>query len=120
VEQYGIPDPNLPDIDKLLLGAHSSEIEGLMHFTNPIRFVAPDFPPVLILHGTDDNVVPVIQAYLLEEKVRAVCGGERVEMEIYKGWGHGGLDLRWNDKPVVEKVFTFLDKHLKAGKRIFI
>jgi acetyl esterase/lipase len=120
VEQYGIPDPNLPDIDKLLLGAHSSEIEGLMHFTNPIRFVAPDFPPVLILHGTDDNVVPVIQAYLLEEKVRAVCGAERAEMELYNGWGHGGLDLRWNDKPIVEKVFTFLDKRLKAGKRIFM
>ena len=120
VAKYGLEDPDMPDIDKLLLGAHSSQISGLMHFTNPIRFVSPAFPPVLILHGTDDNVVPVIQAYLLEEKVRTVCGSERVEMEILQGYGHGGVDLRWNDKPIVDRVFGFLDKYLRPGKKIYI
>ena len=119
VDRYGVEDPNMPDVDKLLLGAHSSQIEGLMHFTNPIRFVTQDFPPVLILHGSEDNVVPVIQAYLLEEKVRTVCGAERVEMEIYKGLGHGGIDVRWNEKQYIDRAFAFLDKHLKPSKHIF-
>ena len=120
VEKYGVTDPEMPDIDKLLLGAQSREIEGLMHFTNPLRFITQDFPPVLILHGSEDQTVPVIQAYLLEEKVRTVCGAERVEMEIHKGFGHGGLDLRWNEQPVVERIFKFLDKTLKSQKRLFV
>lgn len=113
IEQYGNKDPNLPDIDKLWLGAQSADIEGLMYFTNPINFVSPAFPPIFIQHGSDDHTVPHIQAYLLEECVRKVCGAERVTMEILEGYEHGGIELRWNEKEQVDKAFEFLDKHMK-------
>ena len=120
VDKYGLTDPDMPDIDKLMFGAQSSEIKGLMHFTNPLHFIKPDFPPVLILHGSNDTVVTVVQAYLLEEKVRTVCGAQRVEMDIHEGYGHGGLDLRWNEPLIVERIFKFLDKNLKSRTKVFL
>ncbi|SHI06418.1 Acetyl esterase/lipase [Sporobacter termitidis DSM 10068] len=113
VEKYGVTDPNMPDVDKLWLGAHSSEIEGLMHFTNPLHFITKDFPPIYILHGSNDHTVPCIQAYLLEEKVREVCGAGHVAMEIMEGYEHGGLELRWTELQNIDKGFAFFDKHLK-------
>lgn len=113
IKGYGVSDPNMPDINKLWLGAQSDEISGLMHFTNPLNFISPDFPPIFIMHGSDDHTVPVIQAYLLEEKVRKVCGPEHVSMEILEGYDHGGIDIRWNVKEVDDKAFSFFDKYLK-------
>jgi dienelactone hydrolase len=46
-----------------------------------------NFPPLLILHGEEDQAVPVSAAYALRDAVLAE-GGE-VEMKIYPGAGHG-------------------------------
>ncbi len=113
IKGYGVSDPNMPDINKLWLGAQSDEISGLMHFTNPLNFITPNFPQIFAQHGSDDKTVPVIQAYLLEEKIRSICGNERVTVEILEGFDHGGFDPRWMDPEQIEKAFAFLDKHLK-------
>ncbi len=113
VEKYGLSDPNMPDINKLWLGAQSDEISGLMHFTNPLNFIAPEFPPIFAQHGSDDHTVPCIQARLLLEKVQEICGPERITVEIHEGWDHGGFDPRWMEKEQIDKAFAFFDKHLK-------
>jgi carboxymethylenebutenolidase len=46
-----------------------------------------NFPPLLILHGEEDQVIPVSRAYELRDAVMAQ-GGE-VEIKIYPGAGHG-------------------------------
>jgi carboxymethylenebutenolidase len=46
-----------------------------------------DFPPLLILHGEKDEVVPVSKAYELRDAVLAQGG--KVEMKIYPGAAHG-------------------------------
>ncbi len=106
-------DPYFPDIEMKLLGAHSEEITGLMHFTNPLNFITRDFPPVFIEHGTDDIIVPVIHSRMLEEKVRSICGAGRAELVIRDGYNHGGIDLRWNEPAINNDQFAFFDKHLK-------
>jgi acetyl esterase/lipase len=106
-------DPYFPDIEMILLGAHSEDMPGLIRFTNPLNFIGRSFPPVFIEHGTADIVVPVIHSYQLEEKVRSVCGSERREMVIREGFNHGGLDLRWNEPEINDEMFAFLDRHLK-------
>jgi acetyl esterase/lipase len=113
VERLSINDPMMPDIDRVWLGAHSSEITGLMYFTNPLNFITPEFPPLFAQHGTDDGTVPVVQAHLLEEKIKQICGPDRATIEILEGYNHGGVELRWNDKEQLDKTFAFLDKHLK-------
>jgi acetyl esterase/lipase len=111
-EDSPMNDPNMPDVELLLLGAHSKDIGGLMYFTNPLNFINRSFPPVFIHHGAEDHTVPVLQAYLLEEKVRTVCGADRVEMEIMEGFDHGGIDPRWYETKHADSAFRFLDKHL--------
>ena len=111
---------DLPDIHKLWLGAQMSEISGLMHFTNPLNFITPNFPPVFVQHGSEDNTVPVIHAYQLEKKVREVCGSERAVVDILEGYDHGTYGSRfqymhpeWVNKEQQDKVFAFLNQHLK-------
>lgn len=46
-----------------------------------------NFPPLLILHGEEDQAVPVSRAYDLRDAV--ISQGGEVEMKIYTGAGHG-------------------------------
>jgi acetyl esterase/lipase len=108
-----LADPNFPDIDKALLGAPSTDIEGLMYFTNPINFITSDFPPIYVTHGTADVIVSVEQSILLAEKLKAVLPAEKYEVEILEGFNHGGFEMRWNEKEYIDKTFTFLDRFMK-------
>ena len=62
------------DIDLIWLGARCKDIEGLTRFANPLLHIASCFPPLYLLHGSEDHTVSVGQAYLVEEKVRAAWG----------------------------------------------
>lgn len=59
---------------------------GLTEFS-PINAVSDASPPFLLIHGTDDNVVPFAQSERFCDKLRA----SNVGCEIYpvKGGGHG-------------------------------
>ncbi len=52
-----------------------------------------NFPPLLILHGEEDNVVPVSMAYSLRDAV--IAQGGEVEMKIYPNQPHG-YNATWN------------------------
>jgi acetyl esterase/lipase len=106
-------DPNFEAIDIAMFGAPSRDIGGLMHFTNVLNFITPDFPPCFLQHGSDDKTVNVENSYRLNERIKAVCGADRVEMVIFEGYDHGGIDLKWNAPENDDMVFAFLDKHLK-------
>ena len=101
------------DIDLIWLGAYCKDIEGLARFANPLPFITSCFPPLFLLHGSEDHTVSVGQAYLMEDKVRATCGPERVKLEVMEGYEHGGLEPRWNEQVIIDKVYAFFDKHLK-------
>jgi acetyl esterase len=59
---------------------------GLTEFS-PINAVSASSPPFLLIHGTDDNVVPFAQSERFCDKLRA----SNVACELYsvKGGGHG-------------------------------
>jgi carboxymethylenebutenolidase len=52
-----------------------------------------NFPPLLILHGEEDSVVPVSRAYLLRDAV--IAQGGEVEMKIYPNQQHG-FNATWS------------------------
>jgi dipeptidyl aminopeptidase/acylaminoacyl peptidase len=54
---------------------------------SPITHAAAVRAPVLVLHGTDDRVVPIAQADALVDRLRAA--GVPVEYQRYDGAGHG-------------------------------
>ncbi|MBN1819173.1 MAG: dienelactone hydrolase family protein [Prolixibacteraceae bacterium] len=60
---------------------------GGSSYTAELNSQVKNFPPLLILHGEEDQSVPVSKAYELRDAVLAQ-GGE-VEIKIYPGAGHG-------------------------------
>jgi dipeptidyl aminopeptidase/acylaminoacyl peptidase len=64
--------------------------------------------PLLILHGSDDPVVPLAQSLALRD--RTLAAGNRTEMHVYEGEGHG-----WSRPETVEdelnRTAEFLDRH---------
>ena len=116
------PDPNaqpapgaMPGLDMYgaLVGAKPRAIHGLMYFTNPLNFITPAFPPILIQAGTKDQIVPPEQSKMLYDKVCAVCGPDRAKLETFEGWNHGGFSLLWYEPKHQVSVYEFLDKLFK-------
>lgn len=70
---------------------HSPEIKAVVEFYGAMPEFAAErmtrMPPVLILHGESDDVVPVGHAYELEKLLKEK--GSRYEMKIYAGQKHG-------------------------------
>jgi acetyl esterase/lipase len=68
-----------------LPGADDSEETALL--ASPIAHVTAALPPVMLLHGDADKVVPVSASRRYEERVRAVGG--KVDLHIFGGLPHG-------------------------------
>ncbi|HEY3889690.1 MAG TPA: alpha/beta hydrolase, partial [Caulobacteraceae bacterium] len=77
------PSGSLPA--RSLPGADDSE-EAVM-LASPIEHVSPALPPVMLLHGDADKVVPVSASRRYEERVRAAGG--KVDLHIFGGLPHG-------------------------------
>jgi acetyl esterase/lipase len=72
---------------------------------NPVTYVGTKTPPIFMLHGTADCIVPNLQTTLLEQAMIAAgrCAGKR----SVAGAGHGGLE--WQSAPVQDTLQPFLD-----------
>jgi carboxymethylenebutenolidase len=77
----------------------------------PFESSAASLPPVLILHGDADPVVPVEEARKLARLLRAA--GRPHEMQLYPGGGHGFRPAEGRD--AFARVLAFFDRHL-AGR----
>jgi acetyl esterase/lipase len=82
-----------------------------IHKADPATYVHAGMPPVFIEHGRLDHVVPWQQSALLVEKIRQICGEDRVKYEILETADHA--DPQFDSPPNMAKVFTFLDEVLK-------
>ena len=76
---------------------------------SPITYVSPDDPPTLILHGSNDALVPVEQSQILFN--RLTQSGVPVELHVIEGAPHS-FHLQPEQQDLREIVFGFLDKHL--------
>ena len=85
-----------------------------LDIASPVNHASTDDPPVLIIHGEADAVVPVEQATLLHKALAAAQA--RVELIIIKNSGHGlepvnGLMVPSIDQILV-RVIQFLNDNL--------
>lgn len=97
--------------ESLLLGRKITEVPELVRAANPETYIHPNVPPFFIQHGTSDDTVPHQQSVNFAQRVREVCGEERVIHELLEGARHG--DPAFETLENVNKVLDFLDKHLK-------
>jgi acetyl esterase/lipase len=70
---------------KSLPGADDSDEAAAL--ASPIEHVTEALPPVMLLHGDADKIVPVSASRRYEERVRAVGG--KVDLHIFAGLPHG-------------------------------
>jgi len=84
----------------------------LLRKASPVNYISPGDPPLLLIHGDRDPVVPVAQSQrLLEQYTKA---GLFAQLEVVEGAGHGGRPFK---SPAIGKlVKSFLDRHLHADQ----
>jgi acetyl esterase/lipase len=131
VDLFGPIDlTRLPSLAERLLGPENKDSQELRRNASPISYVHEDEPPILIIHGTDDKLVPYEQPELLADamdKVHAtyhfhtVVGGGH---NLYFGLnmdpktdrfdaGGGGIGL-FEDPAVEPLIIEFLHQHLSC------
>lgn len=69
------------------LGKNPVEDPEIYQKTSPISYIKNARTPTLIQHGENDRRVPIANAYELRQALEDK--GVRVEMIVYKGFGHG-------------------------------
>ncbi|MBW5466317.1 alpha/beta hydrolase fold domain-containing protein [Brevibacillus formosus] len=90
-----------------LVGGAIQENQARAREASPIEYVRPDAPPVLIMHGDADDVVPYEQSVELFYALRRA--GNNASMYKIKGAGHNGF----TQQQTMDVVKAFFDEHLK-------
>ena len=91
-----------------LLGGSTKDKRELAVSANPITYVSKGDPPILIVHGDKDPVVPLSQSELLHDALKKA--GVDATLKVVPEAGHGnGIFTPELAKEYVE----FFEKHLK-------
>lgn len=91
---------------ELLMNGKPDDIPEIYEKATPTTYVREGLPPFLILHGTKDAAVPVIQNDLFYEDLVKV--GTDVDYYVIEGAGHGSPEFY---QPEVKKIILdFMDK----------
>jgi acetyl esterase/lipase len=74
---------------------------------SPINHVSADDPPTLIIHGDADKLVPIQQAELIVDKLKAA--GVEAKLSVKPGASHGWSDMIKD----MDQLADWFDAHLK-------
>jgi acetyl esterase/lipase len=84
---------------------------------SPITHAGRHSAPTLLVHGTDDRVVPLAQSEAFARKLREA--GAHVELRTLHNAGHGfGSGPRDRDREANRIALEFLDRHFTPGARL--
>jgi|GEM_PF-697963 len=61
---------------------------------SPIEFVNRHFPPILFVHGTNDQVVPFAQSIKMAKKVNIATGREQARVKLFINASHGDAAIK--------------------------
>ncbi len=87
-----------------LFGSPLTDHLDMIRAASPMTYVNPENPPVLILHGDKDDLVPYGQSQKL--RTRLDEAGVRNDLITVKGAGHDGPMFETPD--IQEKILSFL------------
>lgn len=109
VTMYNQPwHPLVPLALQMVTGTTPQQNPGIYESSSPVRFITPQSPPTLILHGGADSVVNVSQSKLLQQKLQAANVPN--ELVIYPGEGHGWRGTNMNNS--IDRIEAFLNKYV--------
>ena len=102
--------PNSPESH--LLGGPLKEKHDLAKTANPLTYVNKNNPPFLIMHGDNDQVVPLGQSVILAKAL--IDAGVEVTMKTIPGAGHEGPQFRNAESQRLIEDFLF--RELKVAQ----
>ncbi|MSR59386.1 MAG: alpha/beta hydrolase [Planctomycetaceae bacterium] len=92
-------------------GLSAAERTTLGRELSPIYFVTPKLPPTLIIHGDQDEVVPLEQSERFVQRA-ADAGAPPVKLIIRPGKGHGWGDF-WKSTEDITAFADWFDVYLR-------
>ncbi len=101
--------PEIPE--DVFLGLVCRDHPEIVHFAWPGAYITKECPPTLIQAGTADELVGYQCSVDLVDRINAVCGEDRAELQTFEGATHGDqvYSLKENEK----RLFDFIDRYLK-------
>jgi acetyl esterase/lipase len=98
---------------ELLLGGPPEKLAALARLASPVFQVDASDPPLLLLHGDQDDQMPINQSHELEGVYEKL--GLPVRLVVVHGSGHGGP--AFTDAAHLALIDEFLQKQLPARPR---
>jgi acetyl esterase/lipase len=97
-----------------LIGGPLQDHKDAARSASPTTYVSADDPPFLLIHGTEDPLVPFDQS----DRLLAALEEEHVDAKLIKvqGGGHGGFRSAELDR----RIRLFFDKHLRHQEDVEI
>jgi acetyl esterase/lipase len=95
---------------ELLVGGTPAAQPDVYKQASPITFAGKQNVPTLLLHGSGDRLVPVVQSKSLKEKLEKA--GVPVELVIYPTEGHGWQGANLTDS--YNRIAQFLEEHVSS------
>jgi acetyl esterase/lipase len=96
-------------IFRLFLGGTPQQVPDRYQEASPTTYASAEDPPVLTIHGDRDRLVPLQQAHLLDQKLKAA--GAPHTLLVLPGQGHGFRGQA--QQRAAEAKWRFFKKHLK-------
>lgn len=97
------------------LGGPLAERLELARAASPLAHVTPTCPPFMIVHGDQDDVVPISESEKLDAALRE-AGVESALVRV-RGGGHGfGPEADPTPEQLAEMMFEFFDRHLRQRR----
>ncbi len=87
----------------------TKRLEEIARQISPVYHVTPDDPPTLIIHGDQDQLVPLQQSELIIDKLKKA--GVKTNLVVKKGVGHGWLGINKDETQAID----WFDKYLKKA-----
>ena len=84
------------------------DLETLAHRVSPLAYVHPNLPPIIMIHGTNDNAVPYQQSVRLHDALDKA--GVANELVTIPNGGHGVYPDSEKLRAQSE-IFAFLERH---------
>lgn len=102
-----LPDKMLPMTNRLMGFNVTSNIDKVK-LASPLTLASDSFPPVLLVHGTSDSIVPYQQSVDLLHRVNVLTGDLRAELVTFEDARHADPLIR-NSVNVLNNL-DFADK----------
>lgn len=115
-ERTGVPvlfphnDPNSPE--SMFYGAPLPVIPELVRLADLNVHVTKDTAPTMVIHGTEDPIIPFEIAQKYHETLVENIGEENTEFLVLEG-AHHCDDPEFMTDETFGKIFDFIEKHLK-------